>query len=81
MRSRQTGQVGSSIRAGVGGAIGFVFKDVDWVGMDCPFVVGRAVASVFVAEGVKGSFVISGKEASFPGVSSARNSIDLTKTT
>lgn len=36
---------------------------------------------VFLTDGVKGSLVMSGNEASFPGCSCARNSIDLTKTT
>ena len=35
----------------------------------------------FVTEGVKGSLVMSGKEASCPESSWVRNSIDLTKTT
>lgn len=35
----------------------------------------------FVTDGVKGSLVMSGNEASWPGVSCVRNSIDLTNTT
>lgn len=36
MRSRQTGHVGSSTRAGVGGAKGLVDSVADGMELDCP---------------------------------------------
>ena len=81
IRSRHTGHVGSSMRAGVGGAIGFVFRDVEGIEDDCPFAVKVVVLSIFAFDGVKGSFVMSGKELACPVFSSARNSMDLTNTT
>ena len=80
MRSRHTGQVGSSIRAGVGGALGFVPRDFEGSGGACIVVLGELKFSGFL-EGVKGSFVMSGKEESWPAISLIRNSMDLTKTT
>jgi len=64
--------------AGVGGATGFVLRDVECPVDDCPFVV---TASDFAFEGVNGSFDMSGKEDPRLSDSSSRNSIDLTKTT
>jgi hypothetical protein len=66
------------MREGVGGAIGFVLREVEGRVVGWDFVVR---GSDFV-EGVKGSFLMSGKEE--PGsevVSRARNWMDLTKTT
>ena len=69
MRSRQTGQVGSSISDGVGGASGFVVRDE---------LVGCRVDG---GEGVKGSLVISGKEVEGVVGEGVTKAIDLTKTT
>ena len=80
MRSKHTGQVGSSMRAGVGGAVGLVFRDVDG-SEGGPLGVKVVGLSIFAFEGVKGSFVMSGKEVACPAFSSARNLIDLTNTT
>ncbi len=63
MRSRQTGQVGSSISAGVGGALGLVLRDAEGSGGACVVVPVKLEFSGFL-EGVKGSFVMSGKEES-----------------
>jgi hypothetical protein len=65
MRSRQTGQVGSSTRAGVGGACGLAVSDdgIEGASMGDETVVagGRgAVACCWVEVGAKGSFVRSG---------------------
>ena len=81
IRSRHTGHVGSSTRAGVGGAIGFVLNELDGMVDGWLFVLVAPGISVLDADGVKGSLVISGKDGSWPAVSRARNSIDLTKTT
>ena len=90
MRSRQTGHVGSSIRAGVGGGAGLVrVREVDIVEEE-GFVAGAGWVTevpgegeeLRAIEGVKGSFVISGKEEASPdGLGGSRNEIDLTKTT
>ena len=66
MRSRQTGQVGSSTRAGVGGAWGLAVSDVVRLGVsvaEVTLVTGgnRAVGS-FDSVGAKGSLVRSGYE-------------------
>lgn len=76
--SRHTGQVGSSMSAGVGGATGFVFNDVEATVDNWPF---GMTGSDFALEGVNGSFDMSGKEDPRLPDSSSRNSIDLTKTT
>jgi hypothetical protein len=64
MRSRQTGQVGSSTSAGVGGACGFAVRDEgnDGVstGEEAPVAGGMGAVGCFVGAGVKGSFVKSG---------------------
>ena len=77
MRSKQTGQVGSSIREGVGGAIGLVEREVE----GCKVLVVDGMGEFLLIDGVKGSFVMSGNDASWPGRSCVLNSIDLTKTT
>ena len=73
MRSRQTGQVGSSIREGVGGARGLVVRE-EAVG-------GWGVEGMGFVEGVKGSLVISGNDVEAEEVEGVRKAIDLTKTT
>ena len=91
MRSRQTGQVGSSIREGVGGGAGFVGgrvaavvdeEGVDFEGADG--VVAGAPGGgeeVRAMEGVKGSLVMSGKEEVCPhSLGGRRKEMDLTKT-
>lgn len=59
MRSRQTGHVGSSIKAGVGGGIGFVER----VAVAVEGEMAEEGMSL-VERGVKGSFRMSGKEES-----------------
>lgn len=81
IRSRQTGHVGSSMRAGVGGACGFEDREVDDMGLAWRVEVVDGGGKDLLTEGVKGSWVISGKEDSWPGTSFVRNSTDLTKTT
>ena len=81
IRSRQTGQVGNSTKDGVGGAWGLDDRELDEMGAPCRVEDVELGASCLVTEGVKGSLVMSGKEASCPGVSCVRNSMDLTKTT
>lgn len=63
MRSRHTGQVGNSIRAGVGGALGFGWRYVEGNGGACVMAFVEPEFSGFL-EGVKGSLVISGNEES-----------------
>lgn len=72
IRSRQTGQVGSSIREGVGGARGLLVRDE---------VVGWGREGFRFVEGVKGSLVMAGKEALVVKVEGERKAMDLTKTT
>ena len=61
MRSRQTGQVGSSIKAGVGGGLGFVERAAVAVAVEDEM----AEEGIMLVEmGVKGSFRMSGKEES-----------------
>ena len=75
MRSKHTGQVGSSMSAGVGGAIGFVKR---------LFEEGRPLlfGDVFFApSGEKGSLAMSGKVLTSSEFPRALNSMDLTKTT
>ena len=60
IRSKHTGQVGSSMSAGVGGAMGFVFNEVEGIAVDCTLVV---IVSDFALEGVNGSLDISGNDA------------------
>lgn len=62
MRSKHTGQVGSSIREGVGGALGFVLRDAE--GRDACVVMLMELGFSGFLDGVKGSFVMSGKEES-----------------
>ena len=73
IRSRQTGQVGSSIKDGVGGARGLVVRD-EAVG-------GWGVEGLGFVEGVKGSLVMSGNDVEGEEVEEVRKAIDLTKTT
>lgn len=81
MRSRHTGHVGSSISAGVGGALGLVLRAVESIDGVCVAVSVFVDISTLATEGVKGSLVMSGKEACWPTASDVRNSMDLTKTT
>jgi len=63
IRSKQTGQVGSSTNDGVGGARGLVDSEDDaseGAVVDA-VLVGDAVTGLGVGMGVKGSCVISGK--------------------
>lgn len=66
MRSRQTGQVGSSMREGVGGALGLLDRVVDDEDMlvACNEVDKEVGWEALITDGVKGSFVMSGKEDS-----------------
>ena len=73
MRSRQTGQVGSSIREGVGGASGLVVRE-EALG-------GWGVEGIGFVEGVKGSLAMSGNDLEEEEVKGVRKAIDLTKTT
>ena len=58
IRSRQTGQVGSSTREGVGGGAGFDDREVVFDGRGFEDGGGEAAS-----EGVKGSWRMSGKES------------------
>ena len=75
IRSRQTGQVGSSTRERVGGARGLLVRLAEgcWA--------FEAERSLLILEGVKGSLDMSGKEAPVSSSSRVRNSTDLMKTT
>lgn len=64
IRSRHTGQVGSSIRAGVRGAGGFEERELEDTGVAWRAEVVEERGRDLFIEGVKGSFVISGKEGS-----------------
>ena len=64
MRSRQTGHVGSSINAGVGGACGLEERELDEIGAACGIEGVEDTGCDMLTEGVNGSFVMSGKEAS-----------------
>jgi hypothetical protein len=85
MRSRQTGQVGSSTRAGVGGACGFAVSDVliegPSTGDETSVAGGRGAVGSLVGAGAKGSFVRSGYEVGSRFESPFWKLIDLTKTT
>ena len=81
IRSRQTGQVGSSIRAGVGGAWGFEERELEDIGVAWIVDVVKDVGRDLLTEGVKGSLVMSGNDGSRPCISCVWNSTDLTKTT
>lgn len=80
MRSKQTGQVGNSISAGVGGATGFEFREAD-VREDCNTVPVPVDISVLGGAGVNGSLLISGKEGSWSSASGICSSMDFMKTT
>ena len=67
MRSKHTGQVGSSIKAGVGGACGLDERELDVIGSPWRLEDVGVGGPFFRVEGVNGSLVISGKEASSPG--------------
>jgi hypothetical protein len=58
IRSRQTGQVGSSTSAGVGGARGFVVRDV---GIADSVDAGLTALDEGCEDGMKGSLVMFGK--------------------
>lgn len=66
MRSRQTGQVGNSTKAGVGGACGFAVREVaidgPSTGEETLPAGGRGAVGCSVGAGANGSFVISGYE-------------------
>lgn len=80
IRSKQTGQVGSSTNAGVGGAIGFELRGADG-SEGCSTVLVPFDVSIRGGEGVNGSLVMSGKEGSSLSAWGIRSSIDLMKTT
>lgn len=80
IRSKQTGQVGSSIRAGVGGATGLELRET-LEREDCSAVPVVFDVSILGGEGVKGSLVISGKVGSWLFAGGNRSSTDLMKTT
>lgn len=61
--------------------MGFVLRDVEDNAEACNVVLVELEISALAAEGVKGSFVISGNDDSSPSISTFRNSMDLTKTT
>ena len=63
IRSRHTGHVGNSTRAGVGGAIGLVLRDVDDKAEVDADTVDGCGDSVVVINGVKGSLLMSGKDS------------------
>lgn len=63
MRSRHTGQVGNSMREGVGGAIGLVFREPDDNVVEGAGVAVDGCDSVVTLRGVKGSLLISGKDS------------------
>ena len=46
----------------MGGAFGFVLRDVEGIGGACDDVLVVVERSTFITEGVKGSLVMSGKE-------------------
>ncbi len=79
IRSKQTGHVGSSMRAGVGGGGGLELKRGVVLAVKGCFA-GAEDEAVLGLAGVKGSFVRSGNETSWVGSSRSRYSIDLTKT-
>ena len=60
IRSKHTGHVGSSINDGVGGGIGFAFREAEDNAEEVVALV-LVDGSSFAGWGVKGSFVISGK--------------------
>jgi hypothetical protein len=68
MRSRQTGQVGSSINDGVGGANGFVASGEEVADMAGVWVDGcnRTGLVVITPEGVNGSLFMLGNLLSVP---------------
>lgn len=74
IRSRQTGQVGSSINEGVGGANGLIVRE------DAAALAGTGL-SVADVDGVNGSLAISGKEEVCAPCFGVRISTDLMKTT
>lgn len=79
IRSKHTGQVGNSIKAGVGGATGFEFNEADE--RDCSTVLVAVDVSGLGGEGVNGSLVMSGNEGPSLFAGGPCNSTDLTKTT
>jgi hypothetical protein len=85
MRSRQTGQVGSSTKAGVGGACGFAVSEVaidgPSTGEGTVLAGGRGAVGCLVGAGANGSFVRSGYEVGSRFESPFWKLIDLTKTT
>ena len=76
--SKHTGHVGSSIRAGVGGAFGLLLRLDD--GLETCWDLA-AEPSDLLFEGVKGSLDMSGNDPSPSLDSRERNLTDFTKTT
>ncbi len=64
IRSRQTGQVGSSIKAGVGGACGLDERELEVIGFDWRLEDVGTGGPALAIEGVNGSLDMSGNEAS-----------------
>ena len=64
IRSRQTGQVGNSTKDGVGGACGLEDRELDVRGAAWSVEGVEGEGSCLATDGVKGSLVMSGKEAS-----------------
>ena len=56
--------MGSSINAGVGGACGLEERELDEMGAACVMESVEDTGCSLLMEGVNGSFVMSGKEAS-----------------
>lgn len=67
--------------AGVGGATGLKLRDADGNVVFGEAIMLELVISLLGNEGVKGSFVMSGNEGSWPASFCMRSSIDLTNTT
>ena len=89
MRSRQTGQVGSSISDGVGGGAGLVrareagIVEEEGLGLGVGWVVEVPKGGeLWAIEGVNGSLVMSGNDDAAPDwLEGRRKEMDLTKTT
>ena len=64
IRSRQTGQVGNSIKDGVRGACGLEDRELDEMGAAWSVEDVELEGSCLATDGVKGSLVMSGNEAS-----------------
>lgn len=84
MRSRQTGQVGSSTRDAVGGAIGFAVSDGAMDGAsigDDTLDAGNGAVGCLAGVGVKGSLARSGYDEGSRFEASDWKVMDLMKTT